>query len=136
MISTSIKSGIESAELRKLGITLKFTFCLVPIIAGADKFTNFLVDWSKYLNPDLISVLPFSPDTFMIIVGLIEIVAGVLVLTRTELGAYVVAAWLAGIAFTLIISGSFVDVAVRDLLMAVGALTLARLTAIKNRQGS
>jgi hypothetical protein len=132
MISSSIKTGFESAEVRKLWVTLKFTFGLVPIVAGADKFTNFLVDWSQYLNADLISVLPFSAGTFMMIVGLIEIVAGILVLTRTELGAYVVAAWLAGIAFTLIISWSFVDVAVRDLVMAVGALTLARLTSIKN----
>jgi hypothetical protein len=132
MISSSIKTGFESAEVRKLWVTLKFTFGLVPIVAGADKFTNFLVDWSQYLNADLISILPFSAGTFMMIVGLIEIVAGILVLTRTELGAYVVAAWLAGIAFTLIISWSFVDVAVRDLVMAVGALTLARLTSIKN----
>jgi uncharacterized membrane protein YphA (DoxX/SURF4 family) len=134
MISTSIKTGNESAELKRLWITLKFTYGLVPIIAGADKFTNILVDWSKYLHPDLVTLLPFNASTFMIIVGVIEIVAGILVLTRTELGAYVVAAWLAGIAFSLIISWNFADVAVRDLVMAIGAVTLARLTAIKNRQ--
>ena len=106
---------------------LKFTYGLVPIVAGLDKFTNLLTDWSQYLNSGLQEMLPFEASTFMMIVGVIEIVAGVLVLTKTKIGAYIVAAWLTLIALTLILSGSYLDVAVRDLVMAIGAYVLVKL---------
>ena len=117
-------------ELTKIQTLLKFTFGLVPIIAGADKFTNLLTDWSQYLHPSLVARLPFSAHVFMMIVGVIEIIAGVLVLVKTNIGAYVVSAWLVLIAITLIASGKFLDVAVRDLVMAIGAYSLAKITAI------
>ena len=119
-------------KLHSVWMTLKLTFGLVPIVAGLDKFTNLLTNWSQYLNPDLAQMLPFSASTFMIIVGLIEIAAGILVLVKTELGAYIVAAWLTCIALTLIFSMSYLDVAVRDLVMAIAAFTLAKLTQIRN----
>lgn len=106
---------------------MKLTFGIVPIVAGLDKFTNFLTDWSKYLHPVLADMLPFSAETFMMIVGVIEIAAGLLVLVRPVIGGYVVAAWLTLIALTLLASGNYLDVAVRDLAMAVGAFSLARL---------
>ena len=106
---------------------LKFTYGLVPIVAGLDKFTNLLTDWSQYLNSGLQEIIPFEASTFMMIVGVIEIVAGVLVLTKTKIGAYIVAAWLTLIALTLILSGSYLDVAVRDLVMAIGAYVLVKL---------
>ncbi len=117
-------------ELAKIQTLLKFTFGLVPIVAGADKFTNLLTDWSQYLNPSLASVLPFSPHVFMMIVGVVEIIAGILVLVKTNFGAYIVCAWLVLIALTLIASGKFLDVAVRDLVMAIGAYSLAKITQI------
>ncbi len=120
----------KSAEIVKIQTLLKFIFGLAPIVAGADKFTNLLTDWSAYLNPSLASVLPFSAHTFMMIVGVIEIVAGVLVLIKTRFGAYLVSAWLVLIALTLLASGKFLDVAVRDLVMAIGAYSLAKLTQI------
>jgi uncharacterized membrane protein YphA (DoxX/SURF4 family) len=120
----------NSVEIVKVQTLLKFTFGLVPIVAGADKFTNLLTDWSAYLNPSLASVLPFSAHTFMMIVGVIEIVAGILVLVKTRFGAYLVSAWLVLIALTLLASGKFLDVAVRDLVMAIGAYSLAKLTQI------
>ncbi|MBL1233456.1 MAG: hypothetical protein CMD31_05125 [Flavobacteriales bacterium] len=107
---------------------LKFTFGLVPIVAGLDKFTNILTDWSQYLSEGFAGVLPFEPTTFMMIVGVIEIIAGGLVLTKTKIGAYVVSAWLVAIAVTLIFSWSYVDVAVRDLVMAIAAFSLAKLS--------
>lgn len=107
---------------------LKYTFGLVPIVAGLDKFTNLLTNWSQYLSDGFASMLPFEPATFMMIVGVVEIVAGVLVLTKTKIGAYVVSAWLVAIALTLIFSWSYVDVAVRDLVMAIGAFSLAKLS--------
>lgn len=120
----------NSAEIAKVQTLLKFTFGLAPIVAGADKFTNLLTDWPAYLNPSLASVLPFSAHTFMAIVGVIEIVAGILVLIKTNFGAYLVSAWLVLIALSLLASGKFLDVAVRDLVMAIGAYSLAKLTQI------
>jgi hypothetical protein len=117
-------------ELGKVQTLLKFTFGLVPIVAGADKFTNLLTDWSQYLNPSLAGMLPFSAHTFMMIVGVIEIIAGIIVLVKANIGAYIVSAWLVLIAITLIAGGKFLDVAVRDLVMAIGAYSLARITDI------
>lgn len=117
-------------KLTKIQILLKLTFGLVPIIAGADKFTNLLTNWEQYLNPSIASMLPFSAHTFMLIVGVIEIIAGIIVLTKTNIGAYIVSAWLVLIAITLIASGKFFDVAVRDLVMAIGAYSLANITEI------
>src|SRR5688572_22000176 len=104
---------------------LKYTFFLVPVVAGLDKFTNLLTDWSQYLNPNLVSILPISPQTFMYVVGIIEIIAGVIVLTKPAIGGYIVMAWLAAIALSLLVSGQYLDVAVRDLVMAIGAFSLA-----------
>lgn len=110
---------------------LKFTYGIVPIVAGADKFTNLLTNWPEYLNPTLTGILPFSDKTFMIIVGIIEIIAGVVVFLKPKVGAYIVCAWLVLIALSLLASGSFLDVAVRDLVMAVGAFTLAKLSDLE-----
>ncbi len=107
---------------------LKYTFGLVPIVAGLDKFSNILTNWSQYVSEGFASMLPFESTTFMAIVGVIEISAGILVLVKTRIGAYVVAGWLIAIALTLIFSWSYVDVAVRDLVMAIGAISLAKLS--------
>lgn len=104
---------------------LKYTYGLVPIVAGLDKFTNILTDWSQYLNEGMI---PLDPGTFMMLVGVIEIVAGALVLTKTKIGALIVSVWLVLIAVTLLVSWSYVDVAVRDLVMAIGAYSLYKLS--------
>lgn len=106
---------------------LRLTYGLIPIVAGADKFTNLLTDWSKYLSPVAKDALPVAPETFMHLVGVIEIAAGTLVLTRfTRVGAYVVSAWLVAIAVNLLTGGAY-DVAARDVAMAVGAFSLAKL---------
>ncbi|HEY4651879.1 MAG TPA: tRNA (5-methylaminomethyl-2-thiouridylate)-methyltransferase [Pontibacter sp.] len=103
---------------------LKYTYGLVPIVAGLDKFTHLLTDWNKYLAPVVADILPFSTSTFMSIVGIIEIIAGVLVLVRPKIGSLVVSLWLAGIAVNVLLSGQYFDVAVRDLVMAIGAFSL------------
>lgn len=108
---------------------LRLTYGVVPIVAGLDKFTNLLVDWTQYLSPLFADILPISASTFMMIVGIVEILAGVLVLSRyTRLGAYVVGAWLVAIAINLISTGGYLDIAVRDLVMAISAFTLAKMT--------
>jgi uncharacterized membrane protein YphA (DoxX/SURF4 family) len=110
---------------------LWLTYGLVPLLAGLDKFLNLLTDWPKYLSPMIAGLLPVSAQTFMHAVGIIEIVVGLLVLTRwTRLGAWIAAAWLVLIAINLATMGLF-DIAVRDLAMAVGAYTLARLAEIR-----
>ncbi len=106
---------------------LKYTYGLVPIIAGLDKFTNILTDWSQYISSGLSDILPFETGIFMMIVGVIEIVAGILVFMKPKIGALVVMCWLVAIALALVFSGHFIDVAVRDLVMAVGAFSLSKL---------
>ncbi len=109
---------------------LKFTFGLVPIVAGADKFTNLLTKWDQYLNPAVKNLLPFHAHIFMMIVGVIEVVAGVIVLAKPQVGARIVSAWLILIALTLIGSGNYLDVAVRDIVMAIAAYSLAKLSSV------
>lgn len=115
------------ATLKQLQNTLRLTYGLVPIVAGLDKFTNLLTNWTDYLGT-FKSMIPFSPMTFMGIVGIIEIIAGIIVLVRPLIGAYIVMIWLICIALVLITGTHFYDVAVRDLVMAIGAYTLAQLT--------
>lgn len=122
-------SPAEHRAVRSIQLTLKLLFGLVPIVAGADKFTDFLAHWEDYLSPRLVALTPFSPHAFMQIVGVIEIVAGLLVFAKPRLGAWVVTLWLVAIALQLLAQGHYLDVAVRDLGLAIGgALTLARLT--------
>ena len=113
--------------------TLRLTYGVVPIVAGLDKFTNLLTEWSQYLGHNA-SLIPLEPTTFMKIVGVIEIVAGLIVLIRPKIGAYVVMGWLICIALSLLVGGGYYDVAVRDLVMALGAFTLAQLTQIVQEQ--
>ena len=109
---------------------LRITFGAVPFLAGLDKFFNLLTHWDKYLSPFAQRLLPVSPATFLHLAGIIEMVVGIAILTRwTRLGSYVAAIWLIGVGANLLLAGYF-DVAVRDLVMAVGAYTLARLSEI------
>jgi hypothetical protein len=119
-------------RLRTPWTALRLSYVAVPIIAGLDKFFNLLTDWRQYLSPVVVRALPFSETTFMQVVGVIEIGAGLLVLSRySRLGSYVVSAWLVAIAANLISTGHYFDIAVRDLVLAVGAFTLGRLTQVK-----
>ena len=111
-------------RIARLQTLLRLGYGIVPIVAGLDKFFNLLTDWEKYLSPVATSMLPFSPATLMHIAGVIEIAAGILVLTRwTRVAAYIVAAWLCAIALNLILSGHYFDVAVRDEVAKKFALT-------------
>ena len=121
----------SSLNLESLYRPLWLTYGLVPLLAGLDKFLNLLADWPKYVAPWVADLLPVSAQTFMYAVGIIEIVVGLMVLTRwTRLGAWIAAAWLVLIAVNLVTLGLF-DIAVRDLAMAVGAYTLARLAEMR-----
>jgi uncharacterized membrane protein YphA (DoxX/SURF4 family) len=103
-----------------------------PIIAGIDKYFNKLADWEMYLSPLATHVLPVKDTTFMHVVGVVEIVAGIIVLSRwTRVGSYIVGAWLIAIAINLVTTGMFYDLAVRDIEIAVGAFALSLLTAVR-----
>ncbi len=111
---------------------LKVGYGLVPLLAGLDKFFNLLTFWPQYVSPTATATLPLGPQEFLYVVGVIEIAVGVAVLTRwTVLGSYVAAGWLLCIAANLVVGGHF-DVAVRDVVLAVGAFTLARLTEVRD----
>jgi uncharacterized membrane protein YphA (DoxX/SURF4 family) len=116
-------------QAEKVATILRWTYGLVPIVAGADKFMHMLTDWNQYLAPQIADMLPFSPTVFMNIVGIIEIVAGVLVLIKPRIGSLVVCLWLLGIAFNLLLTGQYFDIAVRDTVMAIGAFCLYLLSA-------
>jgi hypothetical protein len=103
-------------------------FVVAPIVAGVDKFLHYLTDWTKYLAPEVSRILPISPLTFMQVVGVVEIAAGVLVAIKPKIGAYVVAAWLGGIIINLLFMPGYYDVALRDFGLMIGALALARLS--------
>ncbi|MBX2888018.1 MAG: hypothetical protein KF829_05145 [Ferruginibacter sp.] len=109
---------------------LKYTFVIIPIVAGVDKFTNLLTHWEKYANLSIINLLPFSTSTFMMIVGVIETIAGIIVLKKPEIGGYIVSGWLTIIALTLLIGFNYVDIAVRDIVMSISALSMARISKI------
>ena len=112
-------------------IVLRFGLGLTAALAGLDKFFNLLADWSTYVSPLAAQLLPVSTETFMGAVGLIELAVGAAILTGwTRLGAYIASAWLIGVAVNLVLAGYF-DIAVRDVVMAFAAFTLARLTEVR-----
>jgi uncharacterized membrane protein YphA (DoxX/SURF4 family) len=111
---------------------LRIGLGLGPIIAGIDKYFNILADWSMYLNPLATKIVPVSVSTFMHIVGIVEVIAGLAVLSKwVKIGSYVVMTWLLSIALNLVTSRMFYDLAVRDVEIAVGAFALAQLTAVR-----
>lgn len=112
--------------------TLRIAFGLTAFLAGLDKFLNLLTNWEQYASPLVLNLVPLSATTLMRVAGVIEMIAGVVVLAGlTRLGGYVVAAWLTLIALSLLTTGHFFDVAVRDLVMATGAFTLARISEVR-----
>ena len=114
---------------RQAFLILWVGFSLAPVLFGADKFAHALTDWDRYLAPSIADIFPWSAHTSMLIVGVVEIVAGALVFLKPRYGAYVVALWLAGIIVNLVILGGHYDVALRDFGLLLGALALARLAA-------
>ncbi|HET7279486.1 MAG TPA: hypothetical protein VFJ22_15520 [Dermatophilaceae bacterium] len=126
-LHTATPSAVASPREREAFLLLRTVFTVAPIVFGLDKFFNLLTDWEKYLAPWVNGLVPGSARTAMLIVGVVEVVAGILVMLRPAIGGYVVAAWLAGIIVNLASLGGYWDVALRDFGLLVGALALARL---------
>ena len=123
------RSGTTSTEQagREAFLILRTAFIVAPILFGLDKFFDVMTHWSKYLAPQINDLVPGSAHQAMLIVGVVEIVAGLLVVWRPQIGAYVVALWLAGIIVNLLLLGGYGDVALRDFGLLLAALALARL---------
>jgi hypothetical protein len=108
---------------------LRVGFAVAPILFGADKFANVMVDWERYLAPWIRDLSPLSALHTMYVIGVVEILAGIAVAIKPRYGAYVVAAWLGGIIVNLLTYSGYYDIALRDFGLMLGALTLGRLAA-------
>jgi hypothetical protein len=114
---------------------LKIGLGVGPIVAGIDKYFNKLTDWTMYLSPLATKVVPVSAATFMHLVGAVEIIAGIIVLSRwTKLGSQIVALWLLGIVVNLLTTGMFYDLAMRDVEIAIAAFVLSQLSTARAQQ--
>jgi hypothetical protein len=109
---------------------MRLAFTVAPIAFGLDKFFNVMVDWPVYLAPWINDIAPGTGQEFMYFVGATEILAGVVVALKPRYGAYIVAAWLAGIVINLLTHSGYYDIALRDFGLMLAALTLARLAAV------
>ncbi|HJZ61166.1 MAG TPA: DoxX family protein [Miltoncostaeaceae bacterium] len=109
---------------------LRLAFAALPLVMGIDKFFNGLTTWPQYLADWIDNIVPGTAEQLMHVVGGVEIAAGLLVLLKPRWAAYIVAAWLAGIAINLFSYGEWYDIAVRDIGLMLGALALARLAAV------
>ncbi|MGH2890900.1 MAG: hypothetical protein ACRDNJ_14870 [Solirubrobacteraceae bacterium] len=110
-------------------IVLRVGFTLLPIVMGVDKFFNNFVDWEQYLAHWILNISPWSLIHTMHVVGIIEIVAGILVALKPRYFAYLVAAWLGGIVIDMLTYSGYYDIVLRDGALMLTALTLARLAS-------
>jgi hypothetical protein len=115
---------------------LHVAFVIAPLVAGADKFFHYLVDWDQYLSPMATRFLPMSISghRFMLGVGVVEIIAALLVAVAPAIGGWVVGLWLCGIVLNLLSIPGYFDIALRDFGLALGAFALARLATEFDRR--
>jgi hypothetical protein len=120
--------NLEHSQARQAFRILQFGFTVAPILAGLDKFFHLLVNWDQYLPAVVASISPIPTHTLILIVGVVEIVAGIGVALKPRIFAYVVAAWLAVIVINLLLIPGYFDIALRDFGLLLAALALARLS--------
>ena len=107
---------------------LHVTFGVVPIVTGFDKFFHLLCNWDAYLAPAIAKLSPIGGHNLMLVIGVVEVIAGLIVTFKPKYGGYLVAAWLWGIIINLLLIPNFFDIAFRDFGLSLGALALARLS--------
>jgi hypothetical protein len=111
-------------------LILRVAFTVAPILFGLDKFAEVMIgDWPKYLAPEFNDLIPGNAEDAMHIVGVVEIVAGLVVAVTPRFGGLLIAAWLAGIIVSLLLVGGYADIALRDFGLLLGAVTLSRLAS-------
>jgi uncharacterized membrane protein YphA (DoxX/SURF4 family) len=127
---TAVLQRVRSDPAYTAFLLLRIGFTVLPIVFGLDKFTNLLTNWDTYLAPWIADISPLGAHNTMLVVGVIEIVAGIAVAIKPRYAAYIVAAWLAGIIINLLTYSGFYDIALRDFGLMVAALTLGRLASV------
>ncbi|VXB57542.1 conserved membrane hypothetical protein [Arthrobacter sp. 9AX] len=133
--TSALRANVTTMDpARQAFLLLRTVFTVAPVLFGLDKFTNILADWTIYLAPQATAVVPLPAQTFMYVVGVVEVAAGIAVAVRPRFGSLLVAAWLAGIIVNLLLLGAFFDVALRDFGLLVGALALNRISRLPARQ--
>jgi uncharacterized membrane protein YphA (DoxX/SURF4 family) len=125
----SVVDRVKGDPAYQAFLLLRVGFAALPILFGLDKFFDVLVNWEVYLAPWINDIVPGNATDAMYVVGVVEIVAGIAVLVKPRYGAYLVAAWLAGIVINLLTLSGYYDIALRDFGLMAGALTLARLAS-------
>ncbi len=131
---TATRSQLRDDPVAQAFLLLRIGFIVAPILFGLDKFANVLTDdWTRYLAPAFNDVIPGNAADAMHIVGVVEILAGLLVAVAPRFGGLLVAGWLAGIIVNLLLVGGYGDIALRDFGLLLGALTLSRLAGTQGR---
>ena len=126
------REAVRSDPAVQAFLLLRIAFTVAPILFGLDKFAGVLTDdWTKYLSTQFNDLIPGDAQTAMYMVGVVEIVAGLVVAVAPRYGALLVAAWLAGIILNLLLVGGYGDIALRDFGLLLGALTLSRLATMR-----
>src|SRR3954454_2911153 len=131
-------SALRDDPVAQATLLLRIAFTVAPILFGLDKFANVLTDdWTRYLAPAFNDIIPGNAAAAMHIVGVVEVIAGLVVAVAPRFGGMLVAGWLGGIIVNLLIVGGYGDIALRDFGLLLGALTLARLAgAVPDRATS
>ncbi|MDR3646247.1 MAG: DoxX family membrane protein [Candidatus Babeliales bacterium] len=128
-----IGSSFTAQKTYNTWLLLRIAYGLLFIVVGVDKFFNYIVNWGQYVSPVILDKLFPDLYTLILIVSVVEILLGLLVLTKwTRAGAYGMAVWFLIIAVNLVTTFHFFDIAARDVILAIGAIALARLTEIKD----
>jgi hypothetical protein len=126
------RDAVRSDPAVQAFLLLRIGFTVAPILFGLDKFAGVLTDdWTKYLATQFNDLIPGSAQDAMYLVGVVEILAGLLVAVAPRIGGLIVAAWLAGIIVNLLLVGGYGDIALRDFGLLLGALTLSRLATMR-----
>lgn len=123
-------TAISQVAAHRAFLLLRTIFTIAPIVFGLDKFLGILTDWDKYLAPWIANLSPFSVHQTMMVVGVIEIAAGVLVAVVPRWGSLIVVLWLLGIIVNLVTMGQYFDVALRDFGLLVASLALFQLSPV------
>jgi hypothetical protein len=131
--TTTSTRSLTADPAHQAFIILRAAFTVGPIVFGVDKFLGLLVDWDRYLASSLADLSPFGIEQTMYLVGTVEIVAGIVVAIAPRLGAPVVSLWLLGIVANLLLIPGYYDIALRDVVLMLAAVSLWRLATVYDK---
>lgn len=133
VVTSDLRAEIAKSPERQAYEILHWGFVAAPVLAGLDKFAGLLTNWDAYVAPPIARVLGSATHGFMLVVGIVEIAAGLLVAVKPRIGAWVVAGWLGAIIVDLLMSGRWFDIALRDFGLMLATLALGRLATVYDR---